>query len=536
VTLLLAVVIAGLGGALIIDAAGGFETTDVLWLLVAGFALGVLLTASVRSWRPIGDAIATGSEGLAGEALGVVVGALVGLLAVLIVGRPAIAIGLAVALGALLLVPPVAAMIGGILGRMSRPLTGTAATESGILVAAFAALAALVVGLTGVPVAVVAIVLSVVVLALVRRRSIAAISSAAILLGLTFFTAGPTVGQATLAPVPTPAPTPGGIRVAEVQVLADQPITDTGFDLLPGDWLHVVASGDVRLVAGDDGSVVDADGLPARYEGCPLQRTCGTLLASLQPAVGWQPMGSEGLIAFAGQGRLYLAVNDADPSDNEGAFTVTIRAGPADLLNVVLPTPTGISRDGVLTDEAASELSALAVSGASASGAPAIDLVLAAGIGAAGALVGGLMVRRASLLGIRPRPDDADAPAFEPVRDQPAGAEAARSEPEPNPGRSAKPKSATSAKPESGAGAEDKPKPAVKSKAGAKPKPSAVPKAKASAAAPPKAAARPSVEPKSPAADDGKTDGRGKPPVASSAAAPTAGTKPAKRPRKKQAG
>ena len=276
----------------------------------------------------------------------------------------------------------------------------------------------LVVGLTGSFVAIAALALSVAVLIILRWGGRAATSSAVLLLALIAMTVGPPVSAQEIAP-PGTAPASGppitvsadGIRKTVVEVRANQPVTDTGFDLLPGDSVHLVADGRVRLVAGDDGSIVDADGLPARYEGCPLSLTCGTLLASLQPTFGWQPMGSEGLIQFAGQGRLYLAVNDADPADSEGAFTVTIRAGPADALGVVLPTPPGISRDAVLAgDGSASELAVLPATGASSDGAPAGDLILAAGFGAAGALLGALAVRRATQDGGRSSEDTAVAP------------------------------------------------------------------------------------------------------------------------------
>ena len=417
-TVVLAVTIAAIAGALVIDATGGFEMTDMVWLLVAGFGLGVVVTASTRSLSPVIGAIGSGSTALTGAALGVVAGSVLGLLTGTLMDSPAIAIAVAVALGALLVVPPVATVLGGLVGRWTRPLTGSASSASGIATLTLAAMTTLVVGLSGSFVAIAALALSVAVLIILRWGGRAAVSSAVLLLALVSMTVGSPVSAQEIAP-PGTAPASGppitvsadGIRKTVVEVRANQPVTDTGFDLLPGDSVHLVADGRVRLVAGDDGSVVDADGLPARYEGCPLGLTCGTLLASLQPTFGWQPMGSEGLIQFAGQGRLYLAVNDADPADSEGAFTVTIRAGPADALGVVLPTPPGISRDAVLAgDGSASEPPVLPATGASSDGAPAGDLVLAAGFGAAGALLGALAVRRATQDGGRSSESTTEAP------------------------------------------------------------------------------------------------------------------------------
>ena len=73
-TVVLAATIAAIGGALVIDATGGFELTDMVWLLVAGFGLGVVVTASKRSLSPVIGALGSGSTALTGAALGVVAG------------------------------------------------------------------------------------------------------------------------------------------------------------------------------------------------------------------------------------------------------------------------------------------------------------------------------------------------------------------------------------------------------------------------------------------------------------------------------
>jgi hypothetical protein len=399
VTMAIIVAIAALGGAIAIDVTGGFESPDVLWLLAGGFALGVLLTAAASPTVVI-DAFRPGSSSWAGAALGAALGSLVGLVSVL-VGLPAIPIALAVVVGALLMVPPVASGLGGLIGRGTAVLTGSGTVESGVQVAALAALTALLVGLTGEVVGVAALILSVVVLALARWGSRALSSTAVLALALIALGA-PASAQESPAPFETVA---GGIRQLEVEVRADQPITDTRFDVLAGETLHLKASGAVRLVAGDEDSVVDADGEPARYGGCELGLYCGTLMASFRPdGLSRFGIGSETLVPPTAAGRLYLSVNDPDPTDNAGSFTVTIRAGPADALGVVLPNPEGVSRASVLTGDAAESAPSSLASGDAGSdgGAPAIELLVAAGLAAAGAIAGALLVRRTTTDESRP--------------------------------------------------------------------------------------------------------------------------------------
>jgi hypothetical protein len=162
-------------------------------------------------------------------------------------------------------------------------------------------------------------------------------------------------------------------------------LIDTGLDVLATDSVHVVATGTIQLVPGDQGSVVGPDGEPGRYGGCDLGLWCGTLIASLQPTRGWVRAGSEALLSFRATGRLYLRVNAADPGRVAGSFSVAVRAGRQDVLGVVTPSPAGISRDAVLPGDGGIGL---------VGGAPALDLGIGAAIAGLGAVVGLLAARR----------------------------------------------------------------------------------------------------------------------------------------------
>ena len=202
--------------------------------------------------------------------------------------------------------------------------------------------------------------------------------------------------RATASPSPrptataSPSPSLAPIREATVVVKPNQPMFDTGVDVLATDVIHIVATGTVQLIPGDKRSIVDADGEPGRLSGCDPEVYCGTLMASLTPTRGWTRAGTTALIPSGTAGRLYLRVNAADPGRATGSFEVKIRAGRQALLGVASPTPAGISRDAVLPGGG----------GAAGPTAPLLDLVVAAVLAGIGALLGSLAARR--LLSRRP--------------------------------------------------------------------------------------------------------------------------------------
>jgi hypothetical protein len=182
--------------------------------------------------------------------------------------------------------------------------------------------------------------------------------------------------------VPTVSLAP--IREATINVKPNQPLIDTGLDVLATDAVHITATGTVQLVPGDRKSMADPNGEPSRLGGCDPELYCGTLVATLQPTRAWTRAGSLAVISFGGAGRLYLRVIAADPGSASGSFEVKIRVGRLALLGVASPSPAGISRDGVQPGDGAG----------ATDGAPPLDLAIAATVAGLGALLGPLGARR----------------------------------------------------------------------------------------------------------------------------------------------
>jgi hypothetical protein len=340
---------------------------------------------------PLAAAIEAMRTRWVGLAVGVVVGA--GIALVLgIAGMPAVSVAGGAALGACLLVPAVVARIAPVVARWTAVITGTDAGTSGVQVLIGLALGAVLTGMTNLSVGLVLSAVAGIAIVAQRMRGAAVVGAVLMLVVGSIVVPASTFGQSgspTVVPSsPIEPSSPPGVREARVVVSPRAAVVDTGFDVQRGDRVHLVASGTIQLVAGDPRSVVDAAGEPARYAGCGPSLVCGTLLASLRPTSGWQRVGTEALLDL-GEGRLYLSVNDSDPADDTGSFTVIVRAGPPDLLGVVLPTPVGVSRDAVITDPAGT----VAAVPSRQPEAPWTDLVLAALVTAVGAVVGALVVR-----------------------------------------------------------------------------------------------------------------------------------------------
>lgn len=133
--------------------------------------------------------------------------------------------------------------------------------------------------------------------------------------------------QATVA-APGPAPVPGEPPPGTVRVAANQRWVSTGLVLARGDRVQFEASGEVQLSADGEDKAGPAGSVRGRLAaGAPVpQALAGVLIARVgngpPAAVGNvnQPVGLPGV-----GGELMLSVNDDELSDNQGAFTVTVR-------------------------------------------------------------------------------------------------------------------------------------------------------------------------------------------------------------------
>lgn len=388
ITVVVGVAAAAVAGVLLVESAGRLDPRDAVGLALGGFALGVCLTTAARSVWPVLGALASGASRWAGACLGAALGGILGL----VIGTPTISVALAAVVGVLLLVPTLAEAVSSPVARGVAPLTGSAAPETGLQLLAVGCLALLVAGLTNAAVALAIVGVAIVALVGVRWGARAVTGAATVVVLMATGGSGPAPARAQEAASASAsaslAPSMPTVREVVVVVRGDQPVTDTGFDFVGYEPIQVIATGTVQLVRDDPGSVVDANGEPARYQGCQrtaLAANCGTLLASWRIDGPWVPVGAAGTTWFRGDGRLYLALNDPDPADTTGSFQVTIRSGPQAAMGpVATPAPAGISRDAVEPgDRGSSSGSAVTVSATSTP-----DLLLGAVIASLGVLGG----------------------------------------------------------------------------------------------------------------------------------------------------
>jgi hypothetical protein len=109
-----------------------------------------------------------------------------------------------------------------------------------------------------------------------------------------------------------------------IQVQASRPWTDTGVTVRRGDRLVFSTTGQISIRNGGD--MVGPEGSSSEDRaGAPVPSVpVGALIGRIGTGAPFAIGASSQPITMPGAGRLYLGVNDAGPSDNSGAFTVTV--------------------------------------------------------------------------------------------------------------------------------------------------------------------------------------------------------------------
>jgi len=132
-------------------------------------------------------------------------------------------------------------------------------------------------------------------------------------------------GTGTTAP-PTVGPPAAGIAVP-----ANQRWIDTGVTVRKGQRVTFTATGEVQLSSDPADKASPAGSLRGRYPGGGPMRE--VLAGALIGRVGGGSMFGIGTqtvpLPMPADGRLFLAVNDDSPQDNQGEFRVQVRAGLA---------------------------------------------------------------------------------------------------------------------------------------------------------------------------------------------------------------
>jgi hypothetical protein len=107
-------------------------------------------------------------------------------------------------------------------------------------------------------------------------------------------------------------------------VQASRPWTDTGVTVRRGDRLVFSTTGQISIRNGGD--MVGPEGSSSEDRaGAPVPSVpVGALIGRIGTGAPFAIAASSQPITMPAAGRLYLGVNDAGPSDNSGAFTVTV--------------------------------------------------------------------------------------------------------------------------------------------------------------------------------------------------------------------
>jgi hypothetical protein len=126
------------------------------------------------------------------------------------------------------------------------------------------------------------------------------------------------------------APTPPvvGPPAAGIPVPANQRWIDTGVTVRRGQRVTFTTSGEVQLSA-DAGDKATPDGsLRGRHPSGPLPQVLAGALIGRVGSGSMFGIGNQTVpLPMPADGRLYLAVNDDSPQDNQGEFLVQVRAG-----------------------------------------------------------------------------------------------------------------------------------------------------------------------------------------------------------------
>ena len=114
-----------------------------------------------------------------------------------------------------------------------------------------------------------------------------------------------------------------------IPVPANQGWVDTGITVRRGQRVSFTASGEVQL-SSDSGDKATPDGsLRGRYPSRPLHQVlAGALIGRVGMGSSMFGIGNQTVpLPMPADGRLFLAVNDDFPQDNQGEFRVQVRAG-----------------------------------------------------------------------------------------------------------------------------------------------------------------------------------------------------------------
>lgn len=133
---------------------------------------------------------------------------------------------------------------------------------------------------------------------------------------------------AALAAAPAaPAPADPALPAGAVRVAANAGWVSTGFTLQRVDRVQFTTEGEVRLSADPDDKASPAGSLRGRYApGAPAPSLlAGALIGRIGNGPPFAIGNQTAFLPMPAAGELFLAVNDDQVSDNEGAFVVTLR-------------------------------------------------------------------------------------------------------------------------------------------------------------------------------------------------------------------
>jgi hypothetical protein len=112
-----------------------------------------------------------------------------------------------------------------------------------------------------------------------------------------------------------------GAQTVKIFVPSNEAWIDTGIVLQPGWRVDFSSEGEVQLSANGPSSTPQGTG--SALEGIPLGAAIGALKTS--SATTPFQIGKENSIQVNEVSRLYLGINDSDPSDNSGWYEITTR-------------------------------------------------------------------------------------------------------------------------------------------------------------------------------------------------------------------
>lgn len=135
------------------------------------------------------------------------------------------------------------------------------------------------------------------------------------------------LSAAPSAPAPQPAPADPAMPPGSVRVAANARWVDTGFTLRRTDRVQFTTQGQVQLSGDAEDKAGPAGSLRGRYAAnSPAPSLlAGALIGRIGNGAPFAIGDQTVPLPMPGDGTLFLAVNDDEVSDNQGAFVVTLR-------------------------------------------------------------------------------------------------------------------------------------------------------------------------------------------------------------------